>query len=138
MEICIGMFDKIYSKRNRREESQDSREFHRCVHPKITPQMVDGAQLVLYRDVVDDELIVHDPVSQPQESAHEVFTSTALPAKARQEQSPLVVTEDAGAVVDDTPERKCILPDVDFAFFGFPELYEATLKPMGSTLLFRL
>ena len=40
--------------------------------------------------------------------------------------------------MDDLPERKCMLRDVDFAFSGLPVLYEASLKPMSSKLLFRL
>ena len=49
---------------------------------------------------------------------------------------PLVGAEDASTGVDDPPERKCMLPDVDVAFSGLPVLYEASLKLIGSKLVF--
>ena len=40
---------------------------------KLLPQKVDTAQLVLDRDVVNEELLIHDPVTD-----REVFASTAV------------------------------------------------------------
>ena len=43
----------------------------------------DVTRLTLSRDVVDDKLLIHDPVSQLQEPAREVFASTAVAALPR-------------------------------------------------------
>ena len=120
------------------EESQEKvGNFRRCIQ-KITPQKVDAAQLALDRDVVDDELLIHNPVAEPHEPNHEMFASTAVAALPCQEQSPLAFAKDASAEVKDPPEGKCMLPDVDFAFSEVTVLYKASLKPMSSKLLFRL
>ena len=35
------------------------------VHPNLTPQKVDDAQLALDRDVDNVDVIIHDPVAEP-------------------------------------------------------------------------
>ena len=71
------------------------------MHSKINPQKVDAAQLVLDRDVVDDELLIQDQVTKPHERDREVFASTAVAVLSCEEQSLLVVPEYAGTKVDD-------------------------------------
>ena len=79
MEICIGKFDTGLLKEKRKGRKPRSRDFHRCIQ-KITPQKVDAAQLFLDRDVIDDELLIHDPVAEPHEPDRKVFASTAVAA----------------------------------------------------------
>ena len=62
----------------------------------------DVAQLALDRDVVDGELLVDDPVAQPHNRV--IFASTPVAAVPREEQRPLVVTEDSGAMRGPTSE----------------------------------
>ena len=75
------------------------------MHPKIISRKVEDAQSVLDRDVVDGALLIHDPVSQPHELTHEVFSSIAVAVLPRWEESPLAVAEDAVAKVDDLKEK---------------------------------
>ena len=94
------------------------------------------AQLTISRGMVEDELLIHHPASQTQEPAREAFDSTAAAALPRSEQSSLAVAEYVSSEENNPPERKCMLPDVAFAFYGLLVLYKALLKPMSLKLLF--
>ena len=85
--------------------------------------------------MLDDELFIHDPVAHPEGPDRDVFASTGCNCPAPHGAKPLVAAKDAGAEVDDPPERKRMLPDVDHAFSGLPVPFEASLRPMSSKVL---
>ena len=81
-ETCIRKIDTGLLKE--KEKGRESRQsIFSPLHPKRTPRKVDTVQMVLDRDVVYDEHLIHDPVSQSQEPAPEVFITTAVAALPR-------------------------------------------------------
>ena len=75
------------------------------VYPKTTLKKVGATQLALGRDIVYDELLIHNSVAHSQERDREVFDWTALAALPHKEQSLLVVTEELGVEEDDPPPK---------------------------------
>ena len=65
---------------NPREPSQSS---FSPVHRKVSPRKVDAVQLVFYPDVVDDELLIYDLVSNPLIRDLKVFALIAVAALPR-------------------------------------------------------
>ena len=80
METCIETFDSGQSKQNDkgRQPRKAIQSRFLPVHPKLSPLKVNDSQLVLVRDMVDDKLLIHDPVAQPQDPDCEVFAPTAV------------------------------------------------------------
>ena len=77
METCIGKSDTGLLKEKRKKEKKTR---FSPMHTKITPLKVVAAHLVLDRHVVDDELLIHDPVAEFHEPDREVFASIAVAA----------------------------------------------------------